>query len=301
MKLGIVVVYLVSPENEKLLDLHLDQIKKFTSVSYTIYGSINRLLPYFRQKLAKHPEITICTCQDTEERGAAEHAHYLEQLTKFAIEDGATHIVTMHVDSFPIRHHWAEELVEMVNGSVAFATIENINTACLFFTRDFYLRHQPRFTLSPKEHASTEYWKYQNDYNPIPHSGIGYGFRAHTRRLSWHYLRKSAQSSQGFCCIYDNMIFHLVAASDVGGRQWQSFRFLKKPVFAQMAENIIVVGKRLISLPTREKIRILFRGPIELFLDRPRILAAQEKLATAKRDLLNDPESYIHRLQAGKK
>jgi hypothetical protein len=53
MKLGIIVVYMLKEENEPILNFHLKSIERYTSVPYTIYGSVNRLLPAFRYQLEK--------------------------------------------------------------------------------------------------------------------------------------------------------------------------------------------------------------------------------------------------------
>ena len=63
MKLGIAVVYMVSERNERLLDLQLTQIDEKTEVPYKIYAAVNDLLPQFRDKLEKNPNVKICDCE----------------------------------------------------------------------------------------------------------------------------------------------------------------------------------------------------------------------------------------------
>ena len=126
MKLGIVVVYLVTERNEKLLDLHLSQIENNTEVPYKIYGSAARLYPKFRQKLQQNPNVKICDCRqyiEEHKQRRYEHSFYLEQLIKFAIDDGVSHVAVLHVDSFPIRPGWAKELAAKLSETCAVAGI----------------------------------------------------------------------------------------------------------------------------------------------------------------------------------
>ena len=57
MKLGIVVVYLVSDRMGPLLDLHLRKIEECTDVPYTVYGSVNRLQPEYRHILDSRRDV----------------------------------------------------------------------------------------------------------------------------------------------------------------------------------------------------------------------------------------------------
>ena len=57
MKLGIGVVHILNEASEPLLDLHLRQIKQYTTVPYTIYANVNRLEPKYRQRLERQPRI----------------------------------------------------------------------------------------------------------------------------------------------------------------------------------------------------------------------------------------------------
>lgn len=204
MKLGIAVVYLVSEENEGLLDRHLHQIERHTEVPYTIYASTNRLLPCLRERLEAHPHIKICDCPATEQRNAQEHSYYLERLVEAAVEDGATHVVTLHVDSFPVATGWARTLAEKLTGPCVLATIDDAFTACLFFTREFYLNHRPPFLLSEEERATPAYQAYHRQYpHHLPHSGIGFLYKVFTTEgLSWHLL-DSADNR-----IFGGMLYH---------------------------------------------------------------------------------------------
>lgn len=297
MKLGIIVVYMVNREDAKLLDLHFEYIEKNTGVPYTIYGSVNRLLPQFRQQLARHPQVKICNCPETDLRGAAEHAYYLEYLTKYAIDDGVSHIVTMHVDSFPIRPYWAQDLAAKLSSSCAFATIEDINTACLFFSRDFYLGYHPTFTLSPKEYASPQYRQYQKKYNANSHSGIGYGFNAYTEGLSFYYLRESTKSDDNGK-IYEDMIFHLIGAVHFSEWKAVNIQILGKAGFVKMVEKITLAAKSIIPKRQREWLRKIFKLPIDYFIDRPRVSMEKVKLRDRAEELFANPEAYLQRLRS---
>lgn len=299
MKLGIVVVYMINAENEKLLELHLSQIEKYTEVPYTIYGSANRSTPEIRERLQRHSKVRICECLSTDLDYIEEHAYYLELLTNYAIQDGASHIVTMHVDSFPIRLHWVEELAVKLSSSCAFATIKNEETACLFFAREFYIKYHPTFILSPKEYASSQYWQYEKEYRTNRHSGIGYGFKAYMEGLSWYYLKDSTKSEDGGK-IYDDMIFHLVNTFSLGNYNDENIQILKKASYVKIVEKVKLMAGLILSRHQRKLLRKIFSLPIHYFIDRPSIQWLAAKNIDRKKELLADPEIYIQSLRSGR-
>lgn len=185
-KLAIAVVYAVAPDNEKLLDLHLEYIERHTGIPYTIYASADRLSPGLRYKLEQHPKVRICACDSTDVRGTKGHSFFLEQIVKAAIDDGASHVATFHVDSFPVRSGWAEELAGRLSNSCAIATLNCVDTGCLFFRREFYLNHHPRFLLTEAERASSRFKEYLRQFDPAVHAGIGYSYKAYCEGLEWY-------------------------------------------------------------------------------------------------------------------
>lgn len=302
MKLGIVVVYLFGEESAPLLDLHLRHIERHTGVPYTIYAGVNRLAPCFRDTLAGHPRVRICECPDTSLRGMEEHAHYLDYLVRIAVEDDATHVVTLHLDSFPVRSGWAEELGSRLSPSCVIATIDRINTACLFFHRDFFVTYRPAFLLLPAETETAGYRRYIEECDPMLHSGIGYGFMAYQNGKSWYYLRDTTGGdpyAAGKVCddmsIYDDMIFHLGSAVRIGGRYSQHSGGVRFPGWAKFMKAVTAVAMELTPSPVRKFFMEHFGTFIERRVFKPQFIFHAQRI----RRFMEDPEKYLALLRKG--
>jgi hypothetical protein len=310
MKLGIAVVYLIKKENEGLLDLHLRQIERHTNVPYTIYGSVNRLLPEFRYKVERHPKVIICKCPTTPLRSDEEQVYYLEHLVREAVEDGCTHVVTLHVDSFPICSGWPKGLASKLSEFSMFtAPFYGNYTACLFFQRDFYLKYRPAFRLSEAELSSEKYKEFCKEFNHIPHAGIGYFFKAYSEGLSWHPLLESNKGNAHFVfvsSIYDDLIFHLNAAAYSENDPIVNPRFIQIRkwgwrYFWVHVLRIILLSKTQQQLLGAERF-IIFRHLIGQGWKHMGYPMFYKPIHWHEiKQLLEDPESYLNYLRTGKK
>lgn len=308
MRLGIVVVYLVSEDDEQLLDLHLSRIEKHTRCLYTIYGSANRLRPKFRRKLEEHPKVRICKCPTTDLRGYEEHSFYLEHLVRIAIEDGVSHVVTLHVDSFPVRSDWVEELTEKLSNSCALVSIQASDaylmypsTACMLFHRDFYLKYCPSFLPSREDLSSMEYRRFLEEFGEEIHSGSGYTFKAHLHGLSWHRMLRSNMGEDHYRIgsIYDDLVFHLGAAA----RPIKAFLGDYRWIIKSKARNVISstlwkISYTLLSQRARAKVLDILPRRVLWFLE-PQYRKNFEAYQNVRMRLFKDPESYLKYLQTG--
>ena len=298
IRLGIVVVYLVNEENAPLFNLHLHQIERHTHVPYTVYGSANRLAPKFRSILEQH-RVKLCDIPTTDLRGSLEHAYYLDRLIKIAVDDGATHVVTLHMDSFPVQSDWAETLIGKLSGKCAVVSImrnaeadQKPTTACLLFHRDFFLTYRPTMHLSDAEMHSTEFERYRKLFTPEMDSGIGYGFKLFTEGLDWYPLTMS-NAVEGYFPhggLYGDLIFHLGGATWIIGNQAMTSQGIWAKVGAvpfvhKMKETV----KQL--LPTRARAQLAV--PVRRMLISP-LLEHRRKL------LLDDPDTFLEYLRTGK-
>ena len=308
MKLGIVVVYLVSAEDARLLDIHLGQIVEHTEVPFVIYGSANRLLPQFRSRLEGHPHVKICRCQTTPLRGYEEHAYYLEELIRIAIEDGVTHLALLNVDSFPIRRGWAREMAEFLSPRcVMSAVMRTENDDCkphpsgMLFSRDFYVRHQPTILLSKEELSSPEFLRYRAGHEVIVDTGVGYGFKIYTQNLDWHPLTRSNTTEDHYIIgsIYGDLIFHLGGAARDAKFHIRERRRIDAhrdhSMLSRSRARILKLGSRVVPLSIREKLR-----PFVVPRSTRRIQAqSQEAYERARAHLLRDPDGYFDYLRSG--
>lgn len=294
MKLGILVVYLAGKEDEALLDLHLAQIQKCTHAPYAIYAAVNRLLPRYLDKLKQHPEIKICDCPGTPLRIRDEHAHYLRHLANAAIADGATHLVTLHVDSFPIFDGWERQLAARLSPDCAFATVEKGYTACLFFSRDFYLRHAPEF-LVPPDLCGADFDVFAQEEPYHRDSGGGFLWSARVAGLNWHVMSRVAIDDSGFGEVHDGLIFHFVAAARMAQEPPAYLRYTRTQV---RMIRLLRAAMRFCPRPLSETIRKCHPQFDEwLAVKHHRVFTAQ-KAFHLKRRIAGNPEKYLELIGA---
>ena len=298
MKLAILVVYLVPDDQERLLDIHWNRIERHTAVPYTIFGSVNRLSSSLRHKVEARGDTRAFEFPPTEQRGSNEHSYYLERLLPLALEDGATHIAILHVDSFPVADAWVEILARKLSPSRLFATIENINTACLLFDRDFLLRHRPTLLLPAERQRGPEYEAYVRDCQPNLHSGIGYGFTAYQMGAGWYSLLETARTGDaGGPAIYDDLLFHLKGAVRLGGAREKVIASPLRRLGSGRFEALLSLSRKALPEAVRLSIRSLMRRPLHSLIDDSRVQWQREQMANALQQLLEDPDGYIERLR----
>ncbi len=296
MKLGIAVVYLVREENFELLDLHLSKIRTLTKVPYTIYAGVARPAPPLLARLKNEPRLEIVPLPETDLSGSAEHSFYLERLIARAAGEGATHVVTLHVDSFPIRADWAETIAARLTGDTVLATLSSDGflvgySACLFFSRDFWTECRPKLLLDSAERSSREYARFTAEYrHHDEETGAGYVFRAYASGKRFELLERSSpgDDTEQFGGVYGDLVFHLAGA----------FRYEKlsekerKTASRSRSKTLIAVKNRVkkwVPTAVRRRIRRLSQPLINSW-ERP--LYDQ-----ARRELLRDPERYLERLR----
>jgi hypothetical protein len=317
MKLGIAIVYMVSEKYSRLLDIHLDRIRRHTTVPYTIYASVNRLQHRFRQRLEQDPHVRIIDSPTTQMRGSEEHSYYLEHLILAAINEGATHIVTFHVDSFPIRLGWAEEMADKLSDTCALITLEHVNTAFLFFSREFYLRFRPKLMLTEMDRRSPSFPRYLREHKPIQHSGTGYCFKAFSEGFSCCYLCSDSPKEAGqnslfdeegplgvveldtkyvFAVTYDHTVFHLKGAVRLGDKGTKAEAM--KPYMNLRIKAFVVIQKiwRTTPLWLHSLMKpILFR-PYKQILMEPFEQATLSKFEAEISAFMEDPDGYLEEL-----
>jgi len=295
MKLGIAVVYLVLPGDEELIDLHLRYIEHCTSVPFTVYAATNRLQEPLVERLSARPFVRLCAMQPTDERGSMENAYYLEHLIAKAIQDGCTHVATLHVDSFPIHVGWETELDRAISVGYAFAAIlreedsfGKPSTACLFVPRSFYLRHRPQLLLSSENMQSQLERSYARKLLNPRESGAGYGFVAFKEDLRWLRLRRTNRDADHYYygSIHGNLIFHLGASAHAprsfpGSKEYSQLARLRAAVKAVLPSHVQRLLHRLIPY------RVLH----------PETARLQRAHAQVKAALLANPTRFIARIR----
>jgi hypothetical protein len=223
MKLGIAVVYMVAPQQRRLLDIHLDFVARNTTVPYVIYGAVNRLPDELRTVLRANGNVRQLELAETTFESGQQHAADLDELLRHAAEDGATHLATLHVDSWPVRPDWPQWIDARLSDRCVLAGVlrsENgdrllPSTCGVLFRREFYEKYQPRFLLTDEQLRSPEIRRFQRAIPQATDSGLSLGHLIWSRDLDWVPLQRSNRHNDHYllCGVYGDLFFHLGAAA----------------------------------------------------------------------------------------
>lgn len=305
VKLGICVVYLADKEDEKLLRLHLKQIELNTDLEFTIYAAANRLNEQLKQILTDNNKVVVCDIPTSGLRQANENEYYLKRLTGFALADGCTHILYLHIDSFPIKKSWFWELYPQLTEECPLASAlmaENMDnkphTSFMLFTKEFYETYNPDLIISQTDRNTKEYQSLQKQFPHPPDSGSGIIYILHLNKLNWIKLHRTNHHSDHFnmAGIYGDMVFHLSGAvrktkifnQNMNNLYDGKSGYLKKKMVALI--NSIIPEKVSTKIKDFILSRLIFRKEHELNT------GIQQNI---KNELYNNFENYLKLLRNG--
>ena len=242
-RLAILVVYLVRDDTElDLLQLHLERIARHTHTPYSLYAAVNRATPRAREMLASTPNVIVCDIAESDQRGSREHAYYLDGLAVRALDGGASHIVTLDVDSFPIDDGWVDVLATTApsdSGVAGILRAENGDVAlphpsCTLIRRDFFERFTPSFT--PDSDLTPSFRRFLRSTGQSGDTGIRLAYTLWLEDLSWGKLRRTNVVDMHYLIggIYGDVVFHLGA----GARSTLFRKDLKRSVIHRLTMPI---------------------------------------------------------------
>ena len=107
IKLGILIVYYIGSDGNRILPINLRHIRDNTKqIDFKIYAAANRLHEPFKNILLREEMVDIVPLPTVMARKSGEHGQYLDLLARHAVAEGCTHICTFDVDSWPISPTW---------------------------------------------------------------------------------------------------------------------------------------------------------------------------------------------------
>lgn len=256
-RIAFLVVYVFDDNTLPLFDIHLERLRRHTSVEFRIFAAAHKLAPKHQEYLLENPEIEIVDCKvPSGYHVRLEHSHCLTALAKYAMSQNFTHCMCLHLDSFPVADRWLETLLEQLNSGAKLAVVvPNGYSAGLLFSRQYFEEYSPNMLVSNEERETDAFNQFTKAFPDLDHieTGLGYIYRAWSRGLPWVQIGTDENRK-----IYGGLLFHMVGATF---RTWADVTPIRK-------EPIYAITWRLISplirrLPTRQ--RHILRS---LFVDR---------------------------------
>jgi hypothetical protein len=214
--LALLVVYVIRDDDgERLLRIHLDRIRRHTTVPYRIYAATPRVTPGAAATLAAAPDVEVCETPPCSEFGSREHAHHLDALLRRARADGPTHLGTLDLDSFPIATGWHDTVLAdaPAPGIAAVLRRENLDTVLthpsgLLLPADFVAAHP--FSFTPDGDGTAEFRAFLRTTGQAADTGVRLAYLLHRDGIPWRPLLRSNRVDLHpiIAGVYDDAVFH---------------------------------------------------------------------------------------------
>ena len=284
-RVAFLVVYVFDDNTRPLFDIHLERLRRHTSVEFRIFAAAHKLSQQNQKYVLANPEIEIVDCEVPDKYSVRqEHSHCLTILAKQAMSRNFTHCMSLHLDSFPVVDGWLEKLLERLEGDAELAVVvPNGYSAGLLFSRLYFEKYQPNMLVLDEERQTDEFGDFVKtfpDFDRVE-TGLGYLYRAWCEGLPWIRIETDANRK-----IYGGLLFHMVGATY---RTWSDVTPIRQqPIYAVTWQLIKPVVRQL---PTRQRHKI--RG---LFVDRDKmtrdgsVRSKKEEIAC----LVKNPDRYIN-------
>ncbi|KAB2666359.1 MAG: hypothetical protein DVB31_08610 [Verrucomicrobia bacterium] len=302
MKLGLAVVYLVRGDSEALLRIHLERIRRHTTVPHVIHGAPLRLPAAFHRRLEGAGVRLHSLTPPSGALSHVEHSALLTELLNHAVADGCTHVGTLHVDSFPVADDWVETIAARLGpGAPVAAVLEEMegdtmarpNLAGMIALADFWREARPWLTPSAEREQTAEWKAFLHRHRQhVTHSGVGLGYCLEQAGKTWLPLRRTngRRRHPVLGGVYDDRIFHLGAATRPqsfftdGQTAVESGAMRRRRRWAGWARQVLPKPIRRILSPLR---------PIGQFYDQRPRLQNETISAEIRAELFADPDHFL--------
>jgi hypothetical protein len=302
MKLGLAVVYLVREDSELLLRMHLDRIRRHTSVPYVIHGAPLRLPAAFHRHLQGTDVRVHSLTPPQDVLSHVEHSALLTELLNRAVADGCTHVGTLHVDSFPVADGWAQTMAGRLSPQTPVAavleekegdTMARPNLAGMIALADYWRETRPWLVPSTEMEQTAEWTGFLRRHRQhVTHSGVGLGYCLERAGKTWSPLRRtnSRRRHPVLAGVYDDLIFHLGAATRPPNFFTNS-EATEESAAMLLRRRVASWIRRLLPKRLRRSLSPL-RATVRLYDQRPR--EQNERIFSEIRgELFNDPDRFL--------
>lgn len=285
-RVAFLVVYVFDDNTRPLFDIHLERLRRHTSIEFRIFAAAHKLSQENRKYVLANPEIEIVDCKVPAEYSVRlEHSHCLMKLANHAMSQNFTHCMSLHLDSFPVADGWLNKLLKQLDrGGWLAVVVPNGYSAGLLFSRLYFEKYQPNMLVSDAERETKAFDNFIKAFPNLDRveTGLGYIYRAWCEGLPWIKLETDDNRK-----VYGGLLFHMVGATY---RTWSDVTPIRsEPIYALTWQLIKPLVRQL---PTRQRHKV--RG---LFIDRDKmtrdgsVRSKKEEIA----HLISDPEFYIDR------